>query len=489
MSKKLFKDRKTLISVGNTSITIQPYKLGDIPSLEYRLSVWDDIYHRYRPIALDYDKEERKLYLPSALKVNKLEKAYTSMNGSVVENVKSDPKTRAVFNMKVSPRDDIQIKALDFLLGRGQYVTNAYYPRLLLSLDTGGGKTFCALAAISYMKVRSAIIVPDQALIDRWIDEIYKITDLEENDIYILKGLDSIKKIKKNIKDKKIIIISHRTLTSFGKHYGWTKVTKLFKILKIGVKVFDEAHKEFRNISKIDLYTNTDKTIYLTATAERSQLKENKIYQTVYSSVPQLVIKNNSREENHINTMILQYNSNPSFNDRHKCKSIKGFSAIKFMKYNMSTGKLAFLRAIEVFMNTVLSYEDGRILIMVGLIDMIYMLEKHLKDQYPQYADEIGLYCSSVSKAEKENTIKNKRIIITTFKSLGTGVDIDNLKFICMSEPYSSSVMAKQGSGRLRQEGWYFETVDIGFPDCQRQFESRKKTLIRKSKKFKIIKM
>ncbi|MEI2418945.1 DEAD/DEAH box helicase family protein, partial [Arthrospira platensis SPKY2] len=215
--KKLFKDRKTLISVGNTSITIQPYKLGDIPSLEYRLSIWDEIYHRYKPIALDYDKEERKLYLPSALKVSKVEKVYSGMNGSIVEQIKSDPKTRAVFNMKVPPRDNIQIKALDFLLGRGQYVTNAYYPRLLLSLDTGGGKTFCALAAISYLQVRSAIIVPDQALIDRWIDEIYKITNLDEEDIYILKGLDSIKKIKKNIKDKKIIIISHRTLTSFGK--------------------------------------------------------------------------------------------------------------------------------------------------------------------------------------------------------------------------------------------------------------------------------
>lgn len=491
MAKKLFKDRnKKSITVGNTFITIQPYKLGDVPGLEHRLSVYDNLYRRYIPIAFHYVEEERKLYLPDAINIKKLAKVYNGEENLSIEELKSDPKSSVQFNMTVTPRDNTQIKALDFLLGRGSYINNRFYPKLLLSLDTGMGKTFCAIAGISYMRTKAAIIVPDSALVERWIEEIYKITDMTEDDIYIIKGIDSIKKIGKKTKDKKIIIISHRTLTSLGKSHGWHTVQKLFKVMKIGVKVYDEAHKEFKNIMRIDLHSNTEKTIYLTATASRSQMKENYIYNMLFSNVPQLVCTNNSREDNHINTVIYQYDSNPSMLDKSLCKTIKGFSANSFMKYNMDMNKggMAFFKAIEFFMNTVLTRDEGRILIMVGLIDMIYMLEGHLKQIYPEYADDIGIYCSKVSKDVKMDTLNNKRIIITTFKSLGTGADIKDLKYVCMAEPYSSTVTARQCSGRLRDKGWYFELVDIGFNDCLRQYNARSKTLIRKSNKYKIVK-
>lgn len=491
MSKRLFKsETKSIITIGNTFLTVQPYKLGDVPSLERRLSIYDEIRHRYKSVALDYSVNERKLFLPKSINLSKIEKQFRSLGGVIIKDIPSDKKKSVGYNMTVPPRDDIQILALDFLLGRGKYLNNKFYPRLLLSLDTGMGKTYCALAAVSYLKTRVIIIVPDNALMDRWIDEMYKITDLQEDEIYLIQGTKSVKQIKKKVKDKKVIIASHRTLNNIGTKYGWDVITELFKALKVGVKIYDEAHKEFNNILKIDLHTNTDKTIYLTATAGRSALKEDYIYKTVFSNVPSLVFTSESREENHINMAALIYDSNPSMSEQIKCKTIKGFSATKYMKYNMSSGKIYFLRAIEVVMNTILSQNDsGRILLMLGSIDMIYLVEKHLKETYPQYADDIGIYCSAVSKKIKDDTRINKRIILSTFKSLGTGVDIDDLKYVCMTEPYSSKLTASQAPGRLRKQGWYFELVDIGFADCKRQYDSRKKTLIRKSHKYKEIKM
>lgn len=493
MARKLFKKNinfgeveKTIL-VKNTSIEVHPYKLGDAPNIEHSLCVWNDVYFKAEMVGMDYNEETKTLYVPRTASVGYLEKM---MGVDAKKYGKSDPSKSINVKLKLRPRDDVQREALNFLMSRGKYGSNMYYSRLMLSLDTGKGKTFCAIAAIVEMKKRAAIIVPDKTLMERWEEGITECTDLHAKyDVYHIKGHESIDKVLNGHEIREpLVLISHRTITNYALNNGWSTITKLFKKLKIGIKVYDEAHKEFKNIVKIDLHTNTEKTIYLTATAERSSIKENIIYSNIFLKMPQLVIRSESREENHINMAILTYDSCPSTKDIYLCKGRKGFSATSFMKYNMDKGQTHFLRAIDVFMNSVKD-KEGRILIMVGLIDMIFYLEGYLKNTYPELANDIGIYCSKVSDAEKKHVRKNKRIILTTSKSLGTGADIDGLTFICMAEPYSSKVTAQQCSGRLRNKGWYFELVDEGFSDCKRQFNMRKKQLIRKSNKFKIIKI
>ena len=489
--KNIFSNKDDVkIEIGNTFVSVQPYKIGDIPSVEYLLSFYDNIYHTIRYIGLDYDATKKKLFLPRSINISKIEKTYATKN-IIVEEKKIDPKKSINYEILYPPKNDLQIKAIDFLVGRGMYTNNKFYSRLMVSLDTGAGKTYCVLNAISQIKLRSAIIVPDDNLVERWKKEIKKMTNISDDEVYVIKGKKSISKIKKNIKDIKIILISHMTINRFGTEYGWDMVHKLFKIMKIGIKVYDEAHQQFKNIIKIDLHTNTNKTFYLTATAGRSVLKENNIFKTIFSSIPALVSYNKSREENHINMAILLYNSNPTYNQRVLCKTVKGFSSTKYMKYNMGAGRLHFENALQIAMNTILTNDKikGRVLILLGSINMIFHVKCFLEQSYPSLKDNIGIYCSAVSKSEKEDAIENKFIILSTYKSLGTGSDIDNLRYIIMAEPYSSKLIAKQCPGRLREKGWYFELVDIGFQDCHRQFESRKKTLITKANKFKVINM
>jgi superfamily II DNA or RNA helicase len=50
--------------------------------------------------------------------------------------------------------------------------------------------------------------------------------------------------------------------------------------------VFDEAHVEFKNICRINSFSNVLYTIYLTATPNRSQFLENKLYEKVFKNVP-----------------------------------------------------------------------------------------------------------------------------------------------------------------------------------------------------------
>lgn len=486
--KKLYNkvdfDKRT-IEVGNTSIVVHPYYLGEMEILEKNLSIWNDSYFRREPLGYDYDDDTKTLYLPATINSDTVKRFYHTTR---VVYKDSDKSRKVKFALKYPPRDETQLLAINFLLGKGSYVSNKFYKRLMLNLDTSVGKTYCAIAAVHDMKVASAIILPDHTLMERWFEGIYKFTDIEEDDIYVIKGRKSIDNIIKNgykMKEK-IVLISHRTITKYAINNGWNSITKLFKRMKIGVKIYDEAHMEVRSIINLDLHTNTDKTIYLTATADRSSFKEKNIYKNIFLKIPVLAFKKEKREDNHINMCILKYNSFPDLKSQYICKGKKGFSMINFMKYNMTKGSLSFLKSINVFLNTVL-VKEGRIIIFVGLIDMVFYLENYIKQTYPQYRDDVGVYCSKVPKEQKEDTFNNKRIIITIFKSLGTGADIEGLRFICMAEPYSSAIIAKQCPGRLRQEGWYFELVDEGFKDCTRQYDFRKKELIKKANKFKEI--
>ena len=76
-------------------------------------------------------------------------------------------------------------------------------------------------------------------------------------------------------------------------------------------------------------------------------------------------------------------------------------------------------------------------------------------------------------------------IISSTPKSLGTGSDISGLRFMIMTEPYSSSVSANQISGRLREYApdaytFYIELVDIGFPKVLDMYKKRLKIFKKK---------
>ena len=45
--------------------------------------------------------------------------------------------------------------------------------------------------------------------------------------------------------------------------------------MRVGIKFYDEAHLNFDNMCKIDYYTNTKYTMYITATPARSNEGEN----------------------------------------------------------------------------------------------------------------------------------------------------------------------------------------------------------------------
>lgn len=473
-----------MINVKRTCIEITPYtKDNRNLKLEEMLSVYDPITFSSNPLAFYYDTDNEILKLPRSLGISKLEAMF---NEPVNIDKGSDDYERAVIKLKTQPRNENQIKAISFFLGKGDFENIKNHSRILLEGDTGFGKTYCSVAAIAYAKEKGAIILNKDSLLEQWKDKMISYTDLDESEIYIIKGSKSIDKLmdEKNIKYK-IFLISHKTLQSYAKKNSWSSITELFKKLCIGVKIYDEAHDAFGNIVKIDFFTNTKKTIYLTATADRSNKKESFIYKLVFGQVPTLVLLRKS-EEAFIETLVLKYDSNPSLMQLSSMKTKMGMSNHKYLDYTVfNKGKEQFFKSIDIVLNSI-EDKDGKAGFLLGKKSVVSAMFQYLTKIKGYDEDDIGILTSDIKDKKERELQKDKKIILSTYKSLGTGLDIPDLRFMIMCEPFSSKIILKQSMGRLRDIGgklYYIIILDVGVHSRKNQHDTISKDLLKLSSK------
>jgi superfamily II DNA or RNA helicase len=272
------------IIIRHSSIVINDYKLGDCPKLEYFFRLFDPVCHKYYFKGIEYIEEESKLIIPRGIDIYFIENLFNEEPKLDKTNDKYSYFDNPIM-IKSLPRDEVQKEALRFILGEGEYSYTKNKSQLSVNLNTGAGKTYLTVAAIAYWCIRTAIITNSIGWLEQWNKRLIEYTDMKEDEIYLISGSGSIARLLNGMKDLskiKVYLISHDTIKSYGDKYGWDKVTELFKLLEIGLKVYDEAHLYFDNICRIDYYTNTYKTIYLTATPARSDREENDIYQLYF---------------------------------------------------------------------------------------------------------------------------------------------------------------------------------------------------------------
>lgn len=459
-----------VIRVKHTSIIVPNYELGQNEKIERMLSVWNESYFRFENIGFHYNEEKRELLLPRGLDLNYIEKEF---NMPVQIDYTPDEYDYVSYRLKVEPRNDIQRKSISFLLGEGEFSYTKKYSQLSLNLDTGDGKTYCVIAALTFFKMKALIITHTDNIKMQWIRSFLKMTDIDERFILNIDGSSTIKKILKSNKlPFKVYLVNHRTIQSYAKKEGWDKITELFKKLRIGVKVFDEAHLEFENLMKTDLHTNTKKTIYLTANFERSQYKENKVFKLCFKNIVRYGEQTRKEKRKHIVYIPIFFDSKPSLADRAFMRGKHGFDKNKYIDYQI--GKPIFFEVIQYLVNY-FKDKEGKMLLLFSKINATEAVYNYLTQIVENKT--IGLYNSQISEEEKMKALQAD-IIISTPKSMGTGTDIPGLRFVIMTEPYTSSITANQTSGRLREYApdaytFYMELIDKGFPDVVSMYKKR----------------
>lgn len=458
------------IIIKHSCIIINNYEWDDSLALQHSFSIYDKLYHTLFYKAIEYKEEEKQLILPRGIDIDFLEKIF---NCKATIDYSHDPyDVISDINLKYMPRDNTQKRALAFIAGVKEYSYTASKSQLSINLPTGKGKTYCSITGSAYYGLRSIIITSSIQWLEQWRDCIVEYTDTKFNEIYMLVGSASINRLIKrgNISDYKFILASHDTLKSYGDRNGWDKITELFKYMKVGLKFYDEAHLNFDNMAKIDFYTNTYKTFYITATPARSDKDENFIYRLYFKNIPSIDLFCADTDP-HTHYVGIKFNSHPKPTDLSACKNAYGFDKNKYCDYITKNNN--FYIMLSYVLNIALS-KEGKCVIYIATNDAIKRVKQWIEINYPLLINNIGVYTSIIDQEEKAKAL-DKKIILSTTKSLGAAVDIKGLKMVVVAaEPFKSEVLAKQSLGRTRDnDTYYIEFVDVAFTAIKKYYKTK----------------
>ena len=458
------------IEVNYSFIKINDYNQGDCVKLESYFRTWNEAYHRVEYKHIRFDKDEHCLYLPRGMDIWLIEKllgckaCYIQKPSPIAYNDK--------IGMKFPPRDAKQKETLKFLTGSQEYRPYKDYTQYLVALSPGVGKTYVTTAYIAMMGMKALVI--SYNLSDQWYERIGQYTDIRPQEVYNIQGMPSInslmRKTPEELSKYKIYLATHDTLKSLIASKGAKALTELIAHLGIGIKVFDEAHKQFENMCTLDYLCNTAKTIYLTATPVRNDAQENNIYMTYFKNVPKISLFDES--DKHVKYLAIKYSSSPNLRDMDKCMSKYGFNRNSYANYAVQQDEFyALIFAIIDICNKM----KGKKLIYLASNHAIEVLYNWLTTdiRFWYLWDKVGIY-SSINK--NKQAALDKEIILTTSGSAGEGLDVPGL--ICgvnLADPTSSEPLNRQRFERVRARGYFLDVVDEGFKPIVRYYYANQK--------------
>ena len=474
--------------VYNTRIKISPYTIGDCLKLERKWSKWIRTEYRYDPIACYY--EDGNLLIPRGMDLTVLSHMIGTTPIIVEESSRAYP-MKTQYALKVEPRDNEQIQAINFILGENQFSRNKDRHQIALNLGTGIGKTYCAINAMVKMNTKTIIICHNTDIKDQWRKRIFEYTNMKSGvvDVKTVEELENM--TKAGVDDTKdVYIITHSLIINFSITYGWNRVSEFFDNQGFGLKIIDEVHKLFHNTMMIDFHSNKGKNLYLTATMGRSDNIEQKIFNQAFSNTIRYGKDVMSRK--HVEYNFVTYNSYPNEYDKASIRNGHGvqprlFADYAFKRDTYRTLEYALFKVLDKCLTM-----KGRVLIVVPKIENVeYLLEK-VKERYPDISS--GQIHSKKTKNENQNVKENCRIIVSTIQSLGTGSDINQLRNLIIAELFSSKLICDQLIGRLREysstdDTYVWELVDNGFPMIADMINRRMSIIRRKSKSVKKVKI
>ena len=487
-----WKNEKQIVA-HHSHTTITPYKLGENKKFENRLSVYIEAEYRFDNIGYFYDKANLTLYIPRGIDLIFLQKEFNCE--VMVDSRCTKPEYIKGIRMTVPPRDRIQLQAIEFLSGQGDHIKVLKNSQQALVLDTGDGKTYSAIHAIANYGMNAVIITHQDKIKTQWMTSFLNMTNITLDRMMNLTGSGSIMDVINGTKKANVYFVNHQTLQSFAKIHGWKAVKEFFESAHIGIKVFDEAHLNFRNVVLIDFFSNVYKTFYLTANFGRTDTNEGRLYKRVFANVVKFgeETKNYVEKRKHIIYVPVLYNSNPTDTDRISVINSYGFSVLNFCKYALhddeeKTQLHHFLHVLNIAVNI-----EGKILVTVPKIDDTIFLADIIRKEFPGGDYTVGTINSRNSKEDNEFVKKSCDIICSTIKSCGTGVDIKGLRCIINLEPFSSPITTNQLAGRLREyspvhDTYLFDLIDLSFKTCANQYKTKLSHLRKKCKEIQVMK-
>jgi len=340
-----------------------------------------------------------------------------------------------------------------------------------VNLQTGKGKSFCAMSAASLMKSLT-VLVCKPMYIEKWMIDIKKTYDIDAEDIVTIQGGAQLMALLERFSPKnrlvppgekweppfKFIILSNKTyqlwIKLFEEHGAATLdmgyeclPENFYEHVCAKFRVIDEVHQDFHLNYKIDLYTNVAKSLSLSATLIADDPFLNLMYGVAYPKHLQYVSEGYDK---YIATAAVFYNLERPGMIRYQDPSSNRYSHNLYEQGILRNGRtkdnyFKLLREILEFSYFKTHKPGYKLMIFVASINMATELTNYLTIHYPKFS--VTRY---VEDDEYVNVMESD-IRVSTLLSSGTAVDIPGLQTTLLTVAVSSSQSNIQGLGRLRK--------------------------------------
>lgn len=354
-----------------------------------------------------------------------------------------------------APRED-QTPAIDYIVAEGPS------PRKLLEIQTGKGKSFMTMYSAWLLKALGVYIVRPKYL-EKWKEDFQKTFHLEKNDLWVVRDTKDLQSLifmaMEGEIPPKIILMGSSLLQIWIKMYEKFGAATLsmgygclpdqfFEILNSSLRVIDEVHEAFHLNFKIDLHTNVEKSISLSATMKSDDAFLNRMYEIAY---PARERYKSETYHKYISATAVMYRFNKpdkirSVDWRQKTYSHHLFEESVMRDKEVLKNYVTMIRAV-IDSEYIADYRPGsRMLIYAAGTDMCTYLVNELRRWYGDLM--IERYCGTLN--DPYSNIMESDICVSTVQSAGTGVDIRFLRVVLLTHAISSTQSNVQGFGRLR---------------------------------------
>lgn len=331
----------------------------------------------------------------------------------------------------------------------------------------------------------------------QWLNSLYNMAGLTSHDVHEIASSEELYDIAYNRHnyDYDVYLMTHATFRSGIKRIGnLNDVRNISRNLKIGLKIIDEAHLEFRDTLIMDFLFNVKRNLYLTATDGRSAKEENAIFKHVFCNAvyyKKSILYADNLPKKWVNYVMVDVNTHCKPNIyRYKVAGSRGMTPATYGKWviQYDKNKTHFKVCRDLLRIIYERDERAKVLIFMPLIELceecahFCNMELNYDDSFA-YELTIKTINSHNSKSEND---RNKRadVIITTIASCGTGTDIPGITDIISCSPFKSSITAEQVMGRIRYCGkicHYYDIYDVSVLIDKFMFKARSKKMIQLS--------
>jgi len=407
-------------------LTVRPYipKVFVDPRFVSRYPVYNES-ENYIYVPKHYGIEEFGPYPETKRDVAETPKSYWEFNGSI------RPAQEPVVNsfLKPEPHDGI------------------------ISLQTGGGKTVCALYIASQLRLPALIIVHSTFLRDQWVERIRAF--LPNARIGTVQG-ETV-----DIEDKDIVVGMLQTISMKD------LPPKTFE--KIGLVIVDECHHiASESFSQAIPKLTSKYMLGLSATPER----KDKLMRVINWFLGPILYQSNADDKIDAGVRVeyIEFET-----DDEAFNTVELNKAGVMSTVHMINKLVEFAPRNELLVELIediYSEPDRNVLVLTDRVEhtkkILSMLPEHMQK-------ETGILSSGMKPAVRDEFYASKRILISTYQLVKEGFDVQKLNTLVMATPRPD---IEQIVGRiLRVEKSKRTTepliIDIVDPTFRRQFQSR----------------